>query len=618
MADLIGRTLKRRYRIEAGLGRGGMAEVYRAFDTRRHYPVAVKVLREDLAEDWDFVRRFQAEAESLARLAHQNIVRFYSFEQDGRIALIVMDYIEGDTLRGRLFEAQGRPMAPAETLPILRQVAAALAYAHAEGIIHRDVKPGNIMLKPDGTVLLSDFGIAKAVDAATVTAAMPGTPAYMSPEQCRGDRVDARTDVYSLGVVLYEMLAGRRPFVGQLAPDTVTGGTHERVRWEQMHATPPDSRSANPALTRSIAQVVMQALEKDPDQRYPTVMAFLQAFEAACSPHPLARPEPPPRLAAPPRIARTTGSDNKEPANGTGGDEKHKLRALLLALGVVAAAVVIIGVALWLGRGGVQRLAVLAASAPSATPSKTSVADLAAMPGATPLLVVAAETPSPLAANNTATPIPATVDTAVRTVTPADTPTHTATSTPTPTSTAIRAPTHTATSTSTATQTATVTPSWTPSPVLTFTPTPTRTPLPTPPSPTPLPDTPPPVSLPAPTLVSPTSGSAASGQTSFAWNWNGPALTANQGFEVRLWRDGQPDHYGAAGIVQGATSKEIDVWTAYGVQQGGSGSYYWTVAVVEISPYRRTGPEAPPRPLQVGEAGGGGDGGPLTVTPPPP
>ena len=235
MPDLAGRTLKRRYRIDALLGRGGMAEVYRAFDTRRHYPVAVKVLREDLAEDWDFVRRFQAEADSLGQLAHQNIVRFYSFEQDGRIAFIVMDYVEGDTLRSRLFEAQGRPMAPAEVLPILRQIAAALEYAHAEGIIHRDVKPANIMFRADGTALLADFGIAKAVDAATMTTAMPGTPAYMSPEQCRGDRLGVRSDVYSLGVVLYEMLAGRRPVAGQTAPDTVAGGTAERRRWEQSY-----------------------------------------------------------------------------------------------------------------------------------------------------------------------------------------------------------------------------------------------------------------------------------------------------------------------------------------------------------------------------------------------
>ncbi len=600
MADLIGRTLGRRYRIEAGLGRGGMAEVYRAFDTRRHYPVAVKVLREDLAEDWDFVRRFQAEAESLARLAHQNIVRFYSFEQDGRTAFIVMDLVEGDTLRGRIFERQGRPMAPVEVLPILRQVAAALAYAHAEGIIHRDVKPGNIMLRPDGTALLSDFGIS-------VTAAMPGTPAYMSPEQCRGGRVDARTDVYSLGVVLYEMLAGKRPFVGQLAPDTVTGGTHERVRWEQMHAQPPDPRVSNQALTRGIGQVVMQALAKDPDQRYPSVMAFLQAFEAACSPqYSPPRPYQPPPPPPPPKFV---GSDDKEAANGAGGDEKNKLRALLLSLAVVAAAVVLIGLALLLGRGGVQRLAALAASAPSATPSKTLVVDVAALTGATPLLVVAAETPSQRTANDTATPTPAAVDTATPTVTPADTPTHTATSTLTPTGTATRTPT--------ATYTATATPSRTPSPVLTFTPTPTRAPLRTPPSPTPLPVAPPPAGLPAPTLVSPTSGSAASGRTTFAWNWNGPALTENQGFEVRIWRDGQPDHYGAAAIVQGATSTVIDVWTAYGVQQGGSGSYYWTVAVVEISPYSRTGPEATPWTLQIGAAGNDGGGGSSPPAPPP-
>jgi serine/threonine protein kinase len=293
MADLTGRTLNRRYRVEELIGRGGMAEVYRAYDTRRNYPVAIKVLREDLAEDWEFIQRFRAEAENLAHLAHQNIVRFYSLEQDQRIAFIVMDYIDGDTLRGRLFDMRG-PLSPAKALAILRQLAAALHYAHSEGILHRDVKAGNIMLRSDGTALLSDFGIAKAADAATATTVMPGTPAYMSPEQCQGGLLDARTDVYSLGVVLYEMLAGRRPFAGTQAPDTVTGGTRERIRWEQIYALPPSPRTYNPALTESMARVMLKALAKNPGDRYPSALALLQDFEQACAP-PKPAPSPPRR-----------------------------------------------------------------------------------------------------------------------------------------------------------------------------------------------------------------------------------------------------------------------------------------------------------------------------------
>jgi serine/threonine-protein kinase len=421
MPDLVGRTLKKRYRIDAFLGRGGMAEVYRAYDTRRHYPVAVKVLREDLAEDWDFVRRFQAEAGSLARLAHQNIVRFYSFEQDGRTAFIVMDLVEGDTLRGRLFEAQGRPMAPAEALTILRQVAAALAYAHAEGIIHRDVKPGNIMLRPDGTALLSDFGISKAVDAATVTAAMPGTPAYMSSEQCSGYRIDVRSDVYSLGVVLYEMLAGRRPFVGRLAPDTATGGTHERVRWEQMHAQPPDPRVANPALTRGIAQVVMQVLAKDPDARYPTVMAFLQAFEKICEPG----------------IPSTTAQQPQRPGSGASPLEpspppptgRSMLRPVLTALGVLTLATCIIASVFLLRAAGLDRRILLAVGTEhAATPTVKNVAAPQSTPAPTALLIAAQ--PSPEAPSPTATSTSTTTPTVTPTGT--STPTATASSTPLP------------------------------------------------------------------------------------------------------------------------------------------------------------------------------------------
>jgi len=312
MPDLIGQTLLDRYRIEELIGRGGMAEVYKAWDMRRRYHVAIKVMREDLAEDLEFLRRFKREAGALAALSHAikvmredlaedleflrrfkreagalaalshaNIVRFYSFEREGRLAFIVMDYVEGTTLRGRILDAEGAPLPLDEVTSILEQVCAALHYAHAENVLHRDVKPGNIMIQPDGRVLLSDFGIAKAADAATATTVMPGTPAYMSPEQCRSELLDVRTDVYSLGIVVYEMLAGRRPFVGERAPDTVTGGTRERVRWEQMHAVPPSLRRVNPAVSPLVETVVLRALAKEPEARFATVMEFWEAFRAA-------------------------------------------------------------------------------------------------------------------------------------------------------------------------------------------------------------------------------------------------------------------------------------------------------------------------------------------------
>jgi len=281
VANLVGQTLLGRYRIEEAIGRGGMAEVYKAWDTRRQYHIAVKVMREDLAEDLEFLRRFKREAQALAHLAHANVVRFYSFEREGRLAFIVMDYVEGTTLRGCILDAEGAPLPPDEVASIVQQVCAALHYAHTENVLHRDVKPGNIMIQPDGRVLLSDFGIAKAADAATMTTVMPGTPAYMSPEQCRSEPLDVRTDVYSLGVVAYEMLTGRRPFVGDQAPETVTGGTRERTRWEQMHTAPLPLRQFNPALPREVEEVVLKALAKEREERWPTSLTFWRALEGS-------------------------------------------------------------------------------------------------------------------------------------------------------------------------------------------------------------------------------------------------------------------------------------------------------------------------------------------------
>ncbi|MGQ9554239.1 MAG: protein kinase domain-containing protein [Anaerolineae bacterium] len=277
MADLSGQILRERYQIQHLIGRGGMADVYLALDLRRQVVVALKLLREDLAEDPDFVRRFQREAEALARLDHPNVVRFYSFERQGNAAFIVMDYVPGTTLRGRLMEAQG-PLPLEEVTAIIKQVGAALHYAHSEGYIHRDIKPGNIMLREDGTALLSDFGIAKAAETATMTLAPLGTPAYMSPEQILGREVSPQTDIYCFGVVLYEIVTGRRPFIGESG----TGGsTTERIRNEHLHAMPPDPRRFNPSLPAEAVQVIARALAKDPAQRWPDMPSLVQAWGEA-------------------------------------------------------------------------------------------------------------------------------------------------------------------------------------------------------------------------------------------------------------------------------------------------------------------------------------------------
>lgn len=272
-----GTVLCDRFRIDQSLGRGGMSDVYLAFDQRRRAHVAIKVLREDLAEDPDFVRRFAREAEALARLDHPNIVRFYSFEQEGALAFIVMDYVPGSTLARRLREVAG-PLPAEDVTRILRQVGSALQYAHHEGYIHRDVKPGNVMLREDGTVLLSDFGIARAAESATMTMGPAGTPAYMSPEQITGQELTARADIYSLGVVLFEMATGQRPFSG----DEGTGTSRiERVRDAQLRSEPPDPQRVNPQLSRAAAAVILRALAKSADQRFQDVTSLVQAWEDA-------------------------------------------------------------------------------------------------------------------------------------------------------------------------------------------------------------------------------------------------------------------------------------------------------------------------------------------------
>ena len=278
MQDLIGKIIFNRYRVDGFIGRGGMAEVYKVWDQQRATFLAMKLLREDLAQDRIFLRRFQREADTLSKLQHPNIVRSYGLEKDGLLAFLLMDYVEGTSLRAEIYQLDGVAMSAERIRQILHPVCSALHYAHNMGLVHCDLKPGNVMIHKNGTVLLTDFGIARMSDAATATMVGMGTPAYMAPEQARGLDPTVQTDIYALGVVLFEMLTGgERPFTGEHAQ--TTGSTSEKVRWEQINLKPPKPSRYNPELTSELETVVLRCLEKEPSKRYPNVLELLNAFQ---------------------------------------------------------------------------------------------------------------------------------------------------------------------------------------------------------------------------------------------------------------------------------------------------------------------------------------------------
>ena len=279
MSNLISKILLERYNVQEFLGKGGMAEVYKVWDSERVTYLAMKVLLEDLAIDRVFVRRFSREANNLAKLQHPNIVRFYEFEKQDRLAFILMEYIEGETLKHLIHDAQG-PLPANQMRVVMRAVCGALHFAHNSGFVHCDIKPANIMIDQNGQVLLADFGIARMSDAATATMVGAGTPAYMAPEQVRGEDPSPQTDIYALGIVLYEMLTGgERPFTGEHAQ--TTGGTSEKVRWEQLNLQPPSPRKWNPDISPELEAVVLKCLEKEPKKRYNNSLELLNAMELA-------------------------------------------------------------------------------------------------------------------------------------------------------------------------------------------------------------------------------------------------------------------------------------------------------------------------------------------------
>ena len=268
---IAGLLLAGRYRLLAVLGEGGMAVVHRAHDELLDREVAVKQLRPNFASDPEFVRRFRQEARNAAALVHPNIATVYDTGTDGDIDYIVMQLVQGPDLE-QVLAREGR-LAPGAAVRIGIDVARALRVAHDNGIIHRDIKPGNILLDRDGTVRVVDFGIARAATDVGITTAgvVLGSVQYASPEQVTGEAVTPASDIYSLGVVLYETLTGRRPF---------SGPTPAAVALERLRVTPPPPGSVVADLPPSLDGVVMRALERDPAARYESAGDFASALEA--------------------------------------------------------------------------------------------------------------------------------------------------------------------------------------------------------------------------------------------------------------------------------------------------------------------------------------------------
>ncbi len=458
MANLIGQRLGQ-YQITALLGRGGMATVYRARQTSIDRDVAVKVIKPDLIESEEFKVRFNREAKVIAALSHPHILKVFDYGQHGDVVYLVMELLSGgslaDLLRG------GARLEPAEVARLLDQIASALDYAHRRGIVHRDLKPQNVLLDEERNALLTDFGIAKLLSettALTQSGIAMGTPAYMSPEQWRGQSVDGRADVYALGAMLYEMLAGRVPFMG----DTPYSMMHMHI-FEAL----PNIRTARPELPEAVQSVLSVSMAKDRELRFNTAGEMANAFKLALAgvAVPPRTSEPAADVTAPVPVggAKLDAPTTREPVSSALPSDPPIKGATPLGLAAEPARKPARRLPLVLGAVIVALIGLLAALSALGGDQGGAVAQTTPTQSAT----VPTETALALAPTETLTSTPSSEPTSVAAVV-TETQTATLTATLTPTQTTTHTATHTASFTATATSTATATAT----PTLTLTPTP--------------------------------------------------------------------------------------------------------------------------------------------------
>lgn len=640
MKDLVGITLGQ-YEIIEKIGQGGMAHVFKAYQRSLDRYVAVKVLSPALADDSGFTERFQREAHSVARLHHPNILQVYDFGIEGPYNYIVMRYVENSRTLGDLLRDQTSLDA---LIDYIAQVADALNYAHQQGIIHRDVKPSNILIDKRWA-LLGDFGLVKVTQSSshlTGTGVGMGTPAYMSPEQASGAKVDHRTDIYALGIILHKILTGTVPHDAPTPLAILIKRSTEPI-------TP--LRELKPDVPESLEHVVLRSLSREPDSRYSTATDFAEALKKA-------KTDPGYREVTVPELTDATVVSSAGPPIRS----KKQNFAFIIGGGVVAILIL----------GGLILFLTGVLGPGQATPQSTVPAETV-MDNQSAVVVAATDTPAP--PTTTPTPIPpgtpsaiAKSDLEIRTgpgdvydlmgFLPAGAEAEIISRDETnewwqiKTSLAgasvgwIRAGedySEAADTTNVPIALAPSTPTPTPPPApVPDTPTPTEMPAPATPTPTvtstrQAPQTTPtrssqPASTRAPTAVSgkltilsPNSlDEPTFGLTEFQWQWGG-SLPEDQGFEVRVWREGEPpagvhnavlDNQQGKVVAQGNNTYRLiaDISDAPSVG-GRSGDYLWTVLLVQISPeYRELGVQAtPPGRLRYaapgGGDGGGGDGG---------